>query len=64
MTEEANQILREALKLPPEGRAALAGSLLESLHEAIDEDAEDAWAMEIAKRARARPRINCYSSLC
>jgi putative addiction module component (TIGR02574 family) len=29
----------------------LAGSLLESLDESIDEDAEAAWAAEIARRA-------------
>lgn len=50
MTKETKKLLREALKLPPEGRAALAGSLLESLDERIDEDAEAAWAAEIAKR--------------
>ena len=51
MTEETSELLSEALRLPPEGRAALAGSLLESLDDSIDEDAEAAWALEIAKRA-------------
>lgn len=51
MTKETKKLLHEALKLPPEGRAALAGSLLESLDDRIDEDAEAAWATEIAKRA-------------
>ena len=36
--------------MSPEARAALAASLLESLEDAIDEDAEAAWAAEIAKR--------------
>ena len=47
------EILREALKLSPEARAALAGSLLDSLDEVVDEDAESAWADEIAARVRA-----------
>ena len=35
-------ILREALALPTEARAALAGSLLDSLDTEVDEDAEAA----------------------
>jgi len=50
MTPDPGKLLEEALKLSPEARAALAASLLESLDERIDEDAEDAWAEEIAKR--------------
>lgn len=50
MEPDATKLLQEALKLPPEGRAALAASLLESLEEAVDEDVEAAWAAEIAKR--------------
>jgi len=34
--------LKEALKLPPEVRAALAGSLLDSLEPEVDEDTEAA----------------------
>lgn len=43
-------MLEEALKLPAEARAALAGSLIESLEETVDEDAEAAWAEEIRRR--------------
>ncbi len=50
MTEEAARLLEEALKLPPEARAAIAGRLMESLDEHIDEDAEAEWAKEIARR--------------
>jgi putative addiction module component (TIGR02574 family) len=50
MTPDPHRLLEDALKLPPEARAALAASLLESLDEEIDEDAEAAWAKEIAKR--------------
>jgi putative addiction module component (TIGR02574 family) len=44
------KVLEEAMKLPPEARAALAASLLESLDDQVDEDAEVAWAAEIGKR--------------
>ena len=50
MSPDASKLLEEALKLPMEARAALAGSLLDSLDETIDEDAEEAWALEIARR--------------
>ncbi|MGH8542353.1 MAG: addiction module protein [Gammaproteobacteria bacterium] len=50
MKRDATEILREALDLPPEARAALAGSLIVSLEEQIDEDAEQAWVEEIARR--------------
>jgi putative addiction module component (TIGR02574 family) len=52
MTGEADRLFQEAMKLPPEARAALAGSLIESLDLNVDEDAEAAWAAEIAKRIR------------
>lgn len=48
----AKRIADEALKLPADARAALAGTLLDSLDEVIDEDAEAAWSDEIAKRVR------------
>ena len=71
MKMDSADILREALKLPPEGRAALAGTLIESLDQEVDADAEAAWAVEIARRiseidsgsvhlvdwSEARPRI-------
>ena len=46
-------LLEEALRLPAEARAALAGTLLESLDESSDEDAEAAWAEEISRRVQA-----------
>jgi len=52
MTTDTSKLLEEALKLPVEARAALAGSLIESLDETVDEDAEAAWAEEIARRVR------------
>jgi len=44
------EILKEALQLPESARAALAGSLIDSLDDEVDEDAEQAWSAEIARR--------------
>ncbi|MBI4586709.1 MAG: addiction module protein [Planctomycetes bacterium] len=52
MTDQAMRLLEEALRLPPEARAAIAGRLMESLDEHVDEDAEAAWAEEIARRLK------------
>ncbi|MDW7760422.1 MAG: addiction module protein [Acidobacteriota bacterium] len=52
MKENIAYILEQALRLPPEARAALAGSLLDSLDETLDSEAESAWAAEIASRIR------------
>ncbi|MCP5110246.1 MAG: addiction module protein [bacterium] len=50
MPREAAELLKDALSLPSEARAALADSLLESLDGEVDEDAEDAWRKEIRRR--------------
>jgi putative addiction module component (TIGR02574 family) len=51
MTQEVSEILKKALALPPEARAAIAGSLLESLNEApADKGVEAAWSEEIRRR--------------
>jgi putative addiction module component (TIGR02574 family) len=47
---DAAEILNEALALPTEARAALAGSLLDSLDTDVDEDVEVAWATEVNRR--------------
>jgi putative addiction module component (TIGR02574 family) len=52
MSNEAQQILLEALKLPLGERADVAAELLASLDEAEDEGVEEAWAVEIERRAR------------
>jgi putative addiction module component (TIGR02574 family) len=52
MSNEAQQILLEALKLPLGERADVAAELLASLDETEDEGAEEAWALEIERRAR------------
>jgi putative addiction module component (TIGR02574 family) len=50
MTQEVSELLKKALSLPAEARAALAGSLLESLDDTIDASAEEEWSQEIARR--------------
>jgi putative addiction module component (TIGR02574 family) len=46
------EILKKALKLTELDRAALAGSLIDSLEGELDEDSEQAWCAEIARRFR------------
>lgn len=50
MTPDVSELLKKALALPPEARAALAGSLLESLEDTVDASAEEEWGREIARR--------------
>ena len=50
MKNDSVELLKEALKLPPAARAALAGSLIDSLDQEIDEGAEAAWEVEIERR--------------
>jgi putative addiction module component (TIGR02574 family) len=51
MTPDASDLLKKALALPPEARAALAGSLLESLDDdPSDPGVEAAWDEEIKRR--------------
>jgi putative addiction module component (TIGR02574 family) len=47
---DSKQLLVEALRLPDEERAALAGELIDSLDSEVDPDAEAAWAAEIRAR--------------
>lgn len=51
MTPDVSELLKKALALPPEARAALATSLFESLdEEPADEGVEAAWSEEIKRR--------------
>ncbi len=50
MTKQALELLQKALTLPEADRAALAGSLLESLDQVVDADAEIAWQSEVSRR--------------
>ncbi len=46
MAREVTELLKQALTLPPGARAALAGSLLESLDEEVDEGLEAERTLE------------------
>ena len=50
MPRDAAELLRDALALPAEARAALIDSLIGSLDIEVDEDAEEAWREEIHRR--------------
>jgi putative addiction module component (TIGR02574 family) len=50
MPRDAAEVLKDALELTPEARAALIGSLVDSLDPELDEDAEEAWRQEIRNR--------------
>ena len=50
MVRDAAEVLRDALALPSEARAALVDSLIDSLDHAIEDGAEEAWRDEIHRR--------------
>lgn len=50
MSGQARKLLKAVLRLPLRERAAVAQSLIKSLDEGVDPDAEAAWAEEIARR--------------
>jgi putative addiction module component (TIGR02574 family) len=50
MASSPPDLLKDALNLPAEARAALANSLLESLDSEVDDDAEEFWRIEIQHR--------------
>ena len=50
MSQDVSELLKKALALPVEARAALAGSLLDSLDDTVDVAAEEEWNKEIARR--------------
>jgi len=50
MSRDAGEILKEALALPPEARAALADYLWDSLDPEVDPDVEESWRQEIRRR--------------
>ena len=52
MARDAEEILSAALKLKAQDKAAIAASLIDSLDPDYDEGCEEAWADEVAKRAR------------
>ncbi len=50
MTEDVSELLKKAMALPIEARAALAGELLNSIDQTVDASAEAEWEKEIAQR--------------
>jgi len=50
---DAEKLLAEVLELPLQQRADVAARILESLEEVPDADVDEAWAIELERRARA-----------
>jgi putative addiction module component (TIGR02574 family) len=50
MSREVSELLKNSLELPVADRAALAGSILESLDQAEDKSVQEAWEAEILRR--------------
>ena len=50
MSPETDELLQKAMTLPLKDRAELACSLIDSLDETVDEDAEVAWQQEVVRR--------------
>ncbi len=50
MANEADVVYKAALRLSERERAELAGRLIDSLESEFDEDAEEVWEQEIARR--------------
>jgi putative addiction module component (TIGR02574 family) len=50
MMQEAQELLKKALALPDKERADLAGTLIRSLDDTVDENAEATWQEEIVRR--------------
>ena len=51
MSPEVSDLLKRALSLPVDERAALANTLLDSLDQA-DDSVEEAWDKEVARRLK------------
>jgi putative addiction module component (TIGR02574 family) len=52
MPSKAQQVLREALALPPKARAEIAGTLLRSLDLREEAGVDAAWEVELDRRLR------------
>ena len=52
MVANRDDIFRGALLLDQQGRADLIGALIESLDSEVEEGVEEAWRIEIERRAR------------
>ena len=52
MAASRDDILRKALTLPERERADLVGALIDSLDSEVEEGVEDAWRVELERRAQ------------
>lgn len=52
MSPSAKKVLEDALHLPEDERASVAGALIESLHPGTDTGVDEAWETVIARRVR------------
>ena len=52
MATSRDEILRKALSLPEQERADLVGALIESLDVDVEAGVEEAWRVEIERRAK------------
>ena len=50
MTAKTQRVLKEAMRLPPNARASVAGRLILSLETGAPGDVEEAWEAEIDRR--------------
>ena len=50
MPSKANEVLEQALRLPPKQRAQVARKIISSLEPESDADVEIAWQKEVARR--------------
>ena len=50
MTQDTQNLLRQALQLGEDERAEIAAALLESLDPPADAGVEEAWRVEVARR--------------
>jgi len=49
MARDAAEVLKNALALEPDARAALVDTLIDSLDSSIDEGAEEAWRQDVCR---------------
>jgi putative addiction module component (TIGR02574 family) len=50
MSPELDELMKQAMSLPPEDREILANSLIESLDHPVDEGVVAAWQEEVVRR--------------
>ena len=64
--QDAQELLKKALALPDKERADLAGSLIDSLDDTVNENAEAAWQEEMVRRledvqsGKVKSGVRCF----